>query len=1062
MTSPDSPAHSVVRAASWSDGGAEFIYGDGTILSFMDDMNTFVAVRSNSSAGPSRVHTNTQRRRSSAAHVESDCSATHGCVTDDNDDDDEAQREMCFTAWTLSAYEAKVRAALAVYNSLAERPRLFSSLLSDQQQHLFERPTALPLTLPCFTGSRSTLSSCGPWFFDEQNHCGVWCAPGPPIQTLLLEKRRDLFSRRIVYGAVREWLVTPTTLPPSNNTAALSEGIPNNTTTFCIYDVPSEIEAAEEKENTQAVTHANNSSSGRHDGWHEKRRTSPPSSSHQLPNEVPVGTVLELWCALRRVRLTVAVHRETFTVCWPAPVTRPDGSRLPSGSWHARDSTAAAATSPPPVGSAVLFTYLEQTFPVRSPPPAWRVMLQMALEMDAEMPDSDAVVDAGNTYGPLHSPRSGLDVSDKDSMEVEPHLSTVSQWKPHMRFFAPGEKLNDSDRCPPKEEKERRGEEGEGWLGELPDPHHWGGLLNHHCTTDHCRFSSLTATQATHLVAPRTSRVLDTMRNLHNSASEGPAAARLCWMYEASRCSASGYAGEAGGSPPAVYWCLPTLPDSAATAAALPPGARTEELHPTGSDVLAWVAEDGSVAHVCLEDQGYTVVHRRVAAAVARPAMYRLSAEGVALAQHRLPPTVASLRCRVCLSLEVTADAADADRQPDLARPVDAARSPVSGEKAIIAMAMVDPLTLHCMPSTGGGEVAIAAAASGACPVLMSLTDWTPARPVLLHPSPAALSAEAEREVRQLRCGRYLPSVADVAVQLSQLSCSVSRAAMQAAFHHASPPVQGNRLASYCAPALLSKGPASNSTDFPCSSIAYGPQRSSCAAHTEKDCIVYLTSHLDGIGTFTALTNGTMRGHFADRTLLTLIPGANELDESQLLATCVLRNGQRCTIRAAQCRPGHPIFRYLAYLLPFRRFVYLQAMQPSSPLPQPQPHCDGGQTYRATPEVVVSSIGSPSLTEDSLCRVPSPQTNVDAASSFCEVDARTVNQSHAALHGAVGVRSRVRPTPPTHWGIVDGVRTLQSLRNEAAAEVCEREERLREMLAENDALSRATWALLRD
>jgi hypothetical protein len=84
----------VTKAVYWTDGGSEFVFMDGTVLSFMDDMNTFVAV--NPSASPT-------------------------------------QRDLMLTSLCLSTYEDKVKAALAVYNRFAVHPRLVHGLCSTQE-----------------------------------------------------------------------------------------------------------------------------------------------------------------------------------------------------------------------------------------------------------------------------------------------------------------------------------------------------------------------------------------------------------------------------------------------------------------------------------------------------------------------------------------------------------------------------------------------------------------------------------------------------------------------------------------------------------------------------------------------------------------------------------------------------------------------------------------------------------------------------------------------------------------------------------------------------------------
>ncbi|KPI87338.1 hypothetical protein ABL78_3579 [Leptomonas seymouri] len=1090
-------AHAVVRAAAWSDGGAEFVYGDGTILSFMDDMNTFAAVRSSDTSRTKEHRSGNASHRGFAA-----ASGNRGVVGGDDAQEGEADRELCFTAWTLSTYECKVRAALSVYNTLAERPRLISTLLPMNESNYRLPKDCRQVVLP------------------DGNRCGLWSDPGPPMHTLLLEKRRDLFTRYVVYGAVHEWLLEPVTQQPIDNTVTLSEST-QETTTFSMHEVRS---------STGADAHPVSSSSSS-----KFESSSAPQHPQRLPTQVPVGTVLELWCALRRVRLTVAVHRETFTVRWPAPVIRPDGSRLPPSSIplypspsYGETACATSAAVHPSPSSSVLFTYVEQTFPACNPPQVWEVMLQMALEMDAELPMTNAVYEVEGTRRamPVHETTWGR-MGESTAAAAQADAAGAAQWKAQACSVA---EPSSADAVFVSED-----EGGGGWLGELPAPHHWGGVLNHNRTTHPCRFSSLSLAQATHLAAPRTARALDAMRALHNSndgIASGKGGAQLSWMYEANRCAESGCGGGAGGSAPSVYWCLPapTFKGAAATAAV------EDAAHPAGADVIAWVAEDGSVVHVRLDGQGYTVLHQRVSAALSKPAVYRLSADGAAVAQHRLPPTTAPLRCRVRLSSERKPNAESDSRKSrpggwcntlspllcqeanerNVSAPSDREQFPAglpatttAAETTIdVAVALVDPLSLHCTQYIDEDAVVLPASAMSASTTLSLLTDLTPLGAAMLPsafilPSSYAASARAPvtpvtglqrpsracaEEALRLRCNRYLSSIADVCVQLSQVNCAVARERLKSQVNRAQPRAPHAALAAYCNPALFREQTINTiSSSCPLKTRQPSSNEAYDAARVSSDCIVHLTSHLDGIGTFTALTNGTVRGHFDDRTIFTLIPGSNELDESQLLATCVLRDAKRCTMHVAQCRPGHPIFRYLAYMLPFRRFVYLQAAQRADgddEERQRHRYHDDTNILHLLREGVMSPVEA-SFVETCINCLPSAQTSTDVGSPFCETgrytekllqrrdsektegggeaDDRSIPCGTPPVDGAWGAASPARGTAPSaRWGITDGPRTLKLLRDREVAEAYERETRLREVLAENEKLSQATRALLRD
>lgn len=1035
-------AHSVVRAAAWSDGGAEFLYADGTVLSFMDNMNTFVKVHSRSS--------------------------THSATAAHHHHDDDEDREMCFTAWTLSADEDKVRAALAVYNSLSERPRLLSTLLTPESGGVrLTRESSGSGAANYSGGGGVALPRCVPLSSASVGGlCGVWREPDPPLHTLLLEKRPDLFTRYAVYGAVDDWLLEPA-LPSSRtneDTGPLSTCAPENTT-FSVHELHSPM--ANDKDGKAGLSDVMPTTCESGEGTSR-------GQPQRLPSHIFVGTVLELWCALRRVRLTVAVHRETFTVRWPAPVTRPDGSRRPPTQLpfsSAPSCSVGAVPAAVSAASSVLFTYVEQMFPVCSPPPAWRAMLQMALEMDTELPATDRVHDVC------------------DSANVESRQGAT-------RPFSP-EELHNEDIELSLGVKERRA----GWLGELPEPHHWGGVLNNSRTTHPCRFSAITAAQAVHLAAPRTARALDAMRALHSSSTAFPTSqhgARLCWLYEASRGATDGsYVGEAATSPPAVYWCLSPPSHAWPTGEAAPanpletPG--NNEEYAAGADVMAWSAEDGSVAHVRLEGQGYTVLHLRVTPAVSAPAVYRLFAEDRAVAAQRLPPTLRPLRCLVHFHVSGQMSSR-ADGAPALLR--GSLSATAASEQAATGVAVVHPLSLYCTRLTRDGvEVVVSASATSACATLALLTDLTPARGSVgalqsgtVIPAPYAplafggsvraaavawrrgqFYAGAAQEAAHLRCGRYLSAVVDVCVQLSQLNCAVARAWQEACVTRrglSSAQEQHATLAAYCNPPPLQESCVNAPLHALHPSKPPHPLNSSkdshsYAARAQSGGIVHLTRRLEGIGTFTALTNGTMRGHFDDRTIVSLLPGANELDEAQLLATAVLRDARRCTAHVAQCRSEHPLFRYLAYMLPFRRYVYLRATQPESNEEEeggkvaedsPIQHFSG-DNGSCTSHVLQEGVVSPtvaSLAETSISHRPSGQTSIDATTVFCDgdLDGRPLGASLSASSPC--------------WGITDGARTLQALRERESTEAMEREERLRNLLAVNESLSQATRALLRE
>ena len=100
---------------------------------------------------------------------------------------------------------------------------------------------------------------------------------------------------------------------------------------------------------------------------------------------------------------------------------------------------------------------------------------------------------------------------------------------------------------------------------------------------------------------------------------------------------------------------------------------------------------------------------------------------------------------------------------------------------------------------------------------------------------------------------------------------------------------------------------------------ALGLARAPAGNGSSSGRLVVCESRLEGVGTFTALFNGTVRGSFDDRTILTLVP--DELDsELGLVAHILLPDATTRQCRVVQCTPDNPAYHYLQYLLPFRRF----------------------------------------------------------------------------------------------------------------------------------------------
>jgi hypothetical protein len=161
--------------------------------------------------------------------------------------------------------------------------------------------------------------------------------------------------------------------------------------------------------------------------------------------------------------------------------------------------------------------------------------------------------------------------------------------------------------------------------------------------------------------------------------------------------------------------------------------------------------------------------------------------------------------------------------------------------------------------------------------------DGSVALPSFVNAASAASKDEA------LARGRYLPEVGATLISLSQQ----------------------NLLAPASSPQMMLRSTARDCAE------RFGDTPSKKAVE-----VVKCSSRIDHVGTFTALTNGVVRGHFDDRTILTLLPDANDTDDG-LACTMVGRDATTTTVRAIHISSGHPMYPYLSYLLPFRRFQRL-------------------------------------------------------------------------------------------------------------------------------------------
>lgn len=807
-------ADRVVKACAWSDGGCEFFYGDGSVLSFCDAMNTFVALTPTYTAGMK------DRRSYLKQDVESTATQEEAAVP--------MQRDMLFTAWTLTKYTTKVKEALHLYNYYSAQPRLIAGL---------------------------TKTPCWSW---PRRH---------PIDALVLHRSKHFLERRRIYAKVHAHMV-PSSIPQGDGGDAILADIPLNS----------------------------------------------PATSGQSPSydafdqdtvDIPIGVQVTMWCALRRVSLTIHANRTTFSVRWPAPVTQSNGLRssfIPS----AEAVNAAANSEMPfdpslweegnrlPVKNAVQYTWVEQSFPLMKPPAPWDAMLQMALDLDQHTPPDECFREA-------------------DASEVR-RRSTESKY-----------------------ETEASSEECESLYLTLPAtatgvtmlPNGGGSALQP------CRFSTINPEHA-HCLTASGSHV---QWATSNRAIHGPAA-RLLWRYEADI---------TGREPHAVYWCLAQPSEDDETAEtdrdrAASPEERGLPLSPAVY-VLALVREDESTVSVFPRtSQGFTVQHARCDGSVK---VYHVSEDGTV----RLPPVVAPVRFTGTAESMTRQDRRrmELPNRSTFLQEDEAGRDKQQGNNSLMSGTVCgDSLQMsHLVRSAD---------------VLSTFIGGDGTSGSQSRPAPSAFCVNATGELtdfplyKVLSQGRYLMRVGEVAMQLATWNESVHR---HGRLQRAStsnilldgvqgpearfPPRRGFN-ATDGASSLYEEGfqcrlhPSATSEEVALAHLldgtAFRVQHDTPAVMTRAAVdgqVVHFLSRVEDIGSFTALTNGVVRCLFDDRTILALIPGPSAFDEEFLLCSCLLRDATQCVVRASKCGPGHPVYRYLAYALPFWRYVITNAVAQSRP-----------------------------------------------------------------------------------------------------------------------------------
>jgi hypothetical protein len=205
----------------------------------------------------------------------------------------------------------------------------------------------------------------------------------------------------------------------------------------------------------------------------------------------------------------------------------------------------------------------------------------------------------------------------------------------------------------------------------------------------------------------------------------------------------------------------------------------------------------------------------------------------------------------------------------------------VSLGATVVARVGEDNSAVLCEPQ-GHAYVIVHTRSSGEEKIYHQASDGSIALPSTVNME----TARVDNLPLALRRGRYLPHVGSSCISMSQRN--LKRSIESRTDNVSSPPSEGAR-----------DGAAPAST-----------------------AMVRLTTRVDGVGTFTQLTNGTIRCHFDDRTLLTLYPDPNDTEEG-LVVHLLDRDAATCTVRAIHVLPNHPASVYLQYALPFRHFARL-------------------------------------------------------------------------------------------------------------------------------------------
>lgn len=170
---------------------------------------------------------------------------------------------------------------------------------------------------------------------------------------------------------------------------------------------------------------------------------------------------------------------------------------------------------------------------------------------------------------------------------------------------------------------------------------------------------------------------------------------------------------------------------------------------------------------------------------------------------------------------------------------------------------------------------------------------------------------------------------------------------------------------------------------------------------------VKLTTRVDNVGTFTALSNGVCRAVFDDRVIVTLIPDPHDSDEG-LVCEMRGRDGELRAMRVSQCVSTHPVFEYLSFLLPFRNFARLsEEDQRSLSLALPQvPHYERTPVFTGQPSEQTASLAGRSSYSIPQHGGPKEDTGSVGGRAVTSVDVMMLNTSGTlARSGAARTRA---------------------------------------------------------